>query len=108
MIHGIPENISRCECAERPRCQMYGGVCERYADGYVIVPASWFAPWRFTSKFTCAVCWDYFCRAWATKIPGWDRPGWADDEWKPSVDAVTDLARRAINEGKPWQVRGVG
>jgi hypothetical protein len=108
MIHGIPQNISRCGCAERPRCQMYGGACERYADGYAIVPASWFAPWRFTSKFTCAVCWDYFCRAWATKIPGWDRPEWADDEWKPSVDAVTDLARRAINEGKPWQVRGVG
>lgn len=107
MIHGIPQNISRCECAERPRCQMYRGKCGNYADGFAIVPGA-VRPIRFTSKFTCIDCWDYFYRAWTTYIPGWDRPEWADDEWKPSIDAVTDLARRAINEGNPWQVRDKG
>jgi hypothetical protein len=86
---------------------MYGG-CGAYADGFALVPANWIGRPRFTSKFTCAGCWDYFVAAWNTPIPGFDRPEWADDEWQPSIDAVTDLARRAINEGKPWQVRPKG
>lgn len=98
MIHGIPQNISRCGCAERPMCQMYNGNCGSYADGYAIVLASWSPPWLFTSKFTCAACWDRFYKAWTTPIPGWHRPEWADDEWKPSIDAVIDLALRKIND----------
>ena len=99
MIHGVPQNIARCGCAERPRCQMYRGACGDYADGFAIVPGAVLSkPIRFTSKFTCAACWEYFCTAWKTPIPGWTRPEWADDEWKPSIDAVIDLARRKINE----------
>lgn len=99
MIHGIPQNISRCGCADRPRCQMYGGSCGNYADGFAVVPGAVLSkPIRFTSKFTCASCWDHFYKAWTTPIPGWDRPEWADDEWKPSIDAVIDLALRKIND----------
>lgn len=99
MINAVPKNIYRCACAERPRCEMYGGSCENHADGYAIVPARVLKrPFLFTSKFTCIACWDYFVTAWQTPIPGWDRPEWADADWKPSIDAVIDLARIKQND----------
>lgn len=91
--------MSLCTCPDRPRCEMYRGSCGNYADGYGIVPAAVLTrPIRFTSRFACKACWEYFCEAWKKPIPGWDRPEWADDEWKPSVIACIEIVRINANE----------
>lgn len=95
MIYSTPQNISRCGCAERPRCQMYGGGCGNYADGFALVPAAWFErPLRFTSKFTCIACWDYLVEHWGKPIPGFTKPDWwpKDEPWKPQIVEQVYLA----------------
>lgn len=94
MIYSVPQNISRCGCAERPLCQMYGG-CGAYADGFALVPAVWLErPLRFTSKFTCAACWDYLVEHWGKPIQGFTKPDWwpKDEPWKPQIVEQINLA----------------
>lgn len=96
-ITSVPRYVATCSCANRPKCQMYGG-CENYADGSAIVWGTWFPRITFTWEFTCKSCWAYFSAQSKKPIPGFTRPEWADAEWKPSIDAVIDLALREINQ----------
>lgn len=93
MIITVPKNMLRCNCEERPRCQMYS--CDEYADGFALVPV-WDRkqPDRATSKFTCIACWKYYAENWAKPIPGFTRPDWwpKDEPWKPQI---TDMIVQA-------------
>lgn len=95
MIHSTPQNISRCGCVERPRCQMYGGGCGNYADGLALVPA-WDRkqPERAMAEFTCIACWGYYVEHWGKPIPGFTKPDWwpKDEPWKPQIVEQVNLA----------------
>lgn len=76
-----------CACPEGPRCEVYGGNCERPADwSFFTPPGRWIKTWphgRFT--FMCTPCRDYYAAAIKKPLKGIDRPEGADEDWRPSI-----------------------
>lgn len=96
-----PQNIYRCSCEERPRCNMYHNNCGNYADGSALVSA-WDRkqPRRRAAEFTCIACWKFYVEAWSKPIAGFTNPDWwpKDEPWKPQITDMIEQARVQINE----------
>lgn len=71
-------------CLLHPKCEYHR--CGEPATMSCMVPYSWKPPLRLAPKFYCAKCWETFTTAWRAPMKGIDRPEWADDDWRPSID----------------------
>ena len=81
-----------CECAERARCQW--DWCSEPASFSVMQP-----PWgkrNARAKFMCVDHSEMYWSAMTTPIKGIDRPDYADDEWRGSLQECIRHAEIAM------------
>lgn len=67
------------------RCEYYH--CDKVADGFAMVPATWKMPLHLGKKFFCRKCWDTFLTAWNDPATwkGLVAPANAPGDWRPSL-----------------------